>query len=358
MKRYYSHIKLIIAFWIVCFLIKDFEVIRSEITNVLHLWSSTLIPSLFPYLVLSGYLTASGALSGISRFVFPVRKTLSLSADGAGVWLCSLFCGYPSGAVCTSELYSCGKISKNEAERLLCFTNNAGPLFLISAVGECMLGSAGDGVLIYVVQTVSAFITAVVLSVVQKSGENNFKEQKVRLEKSGKSFCECCQASVNAMLMICAYAVVASVFSKVVLLSADKLLSCLSKEGRGWVEGIVYGFFEISTALSKISQLKGSALTLPVMCALVSWSGVSVILQIKSVIPSELKTKKLFLSKAFQSLLSFSMAFVYQLTESRWHLDFSAEPVIKVSFVMCVVILVLFAFISRNQKLKKLCTKS
>ena len=43
--------------------------------------------------------------------------------------------GYPVGAKVTSDLYKDNNCTKEEAERLIAFTNSSGPLFIISAVG-------------------------------------------------------------------------------------------------------------------------------------------------------------------------------------------------------------------------------
>lgn len=333
MKKYADLIKLFAGIWIVWFLIKDFAVIRNEVISVLKLWSGTLIPSLFPYLVLSGFLTSSEALAPVNKLLFPLRKLFKLSSGGMKIYVCSLFCGYPSGAVCTSELYKSGSISANEAERLICFTNNASPLFLITAVGESILGSAGDGFAIYVIQIISASVIAFSLTFFseRKNTKHNFSNDGTT--NGGKSFCDCCQSSVNAILMIGGYAVISTVLATIVILTVKQFFPGYNDGANG----IIYGIFEISSALFKLSKINSSDI-FPILCALVSWSGLSVILQIKSVLPKKIKTKKLIVSKICQATISFFLGTVYQKTQMTSNFSFPTEHIIKASLIISAIL--------------------
>ena len=156
-------LKTSICGYIVYCLIFEFSTVKEEIVAVLFLWSNIIIPSVFPYLIISQYISNSNFTqkipSGIISFIFGIKKC-SIKAI-----LCSTFCGYPSGAVCARNLYENGEIDINEAQRLICYTNNAGPLFLISAVGTSILGSTKDGVVIYLIQLVSSLVYGIVIRV-------------------------------------------------------------------------------------------------------------------------------------------------------------------------------------------------
>lgn len=90
---------------------------------------STLVPSLFPFLFLSILLTTS--FRGIpTGFLAPVGRLLRIPA-GAEILLVSSFLGgYPAGAQAVYEAYHAGQLSKENAEKMLSFCNNAGPSFL------------------------------------------------------------------------------------------------------------------------------------------------------------------------------------------------------------------------------------
>ena len=80
--------------------------------------------------------------------------------------------------------------------------------------------------------------------------------------------------------MIGGYAVISTVLATIVILTVKQFFP----ENNDGANGIIYGIFEISSALFKLSKINSSDI-FPILCALVSWSGLSVILQIKSVLP-------------------------------------------------------------------------
>ncbi len=60
---------------------------------------------------------------------------------GAYAFVMGIISGYPVGAKIVTEFKNNGECSKAEAERLLSFTNNSGPLFIIGTVGIAMFGN-------------------------------------------------------------------------------------------------------------------------------------------------------------------------------------------------------------------------
>lgn len=60
---------------------------------------------------------------------------------GAYAFIMGIISGYPVGAKIVTEFRKNGDCSRAEAERLLAFTNNSGPLFIIGSVGISMFGN-------------------------------------------------------------------------------------------------------------------------------------------------------------------------------------------------------------------------
>ena len=175
--------KLLICIYIVYCLVYYFLQIRLSVQKAVSIWANTIIPSVFPYIVLSNYLCNTDVFDLFE--VFPgkyIAKAFNLSFCSTRAVLCSLFCGYPVGAICTRYLYEKKQIDKTEAKRLVCFTNNAGPLFLISAVGGGLLNDATKGFVIYIVQIVSAIIYGCIASV----GQNTKKPCAKNIKKTKK----------------------------------------------------------------------------------------------------------------------------------------------------------------------------
>lgn len=106
----------------------------------MKLWLNTLLPSLLPFLILTGFLIHT---DGIEKFLSPLSRIwktfLGLSPAGAYVFLLGMLCGYPMGAKLASDLFSHGKIDRREAEYLLTFTNQASPAFLTTYLAHICL---------------------------------------------------------------------------------------------------------------------------------------------------------------------------------------------------------------------------
>ncbi len=100
----------------------------------LLLWFNQLIPALFPCMLLTQLLLASGLLDRLgTRCTAPGRFT-GLSGNGLYVAILGMLCGCPMGAKLTADFYRTGRISRTEALRLLCFTSQLSPAFLIDFV--------------------------------------------------------------------------------------------------------------------------------------------------------------------------------------------------------------------------------
>jgi len=94
----------------------------------------TVIPSLFPFFVLSNVLTTS--LNGVSPgFLRPLGILCCLPAGCEGILISAFLGGYPVGAQCVAAYYHAGTITKAEAERMLGFCSNAGPAFIFGMLG-------------------------------------------------------------------------------------------------------------------------------------------------------------------------------------------------------------------------------
>lgn len=101
----------------------------------LLLWFFTVLPTLFPFLVMSRLLLSSCACALLSRISAPVLcRIFHISPQGAFAVIVGFLCGYPMGAKISADLLKSGQITSHEAAYLLSFCNNISPVFLISYV--------------------------------------------------------------------------------------------------------------------------------------------------------------------------------------------------------------------------------
>ncbi len=101
----------------------------------LTLWFQKMIPTLFPFMVLSGIMIRMNLTEYFAAFFTPIfRRLFRVSGNGAYCILLGFLCGFPMGAKVVAELYERQKLSKTEATFLLSFCNNIGPIYFISFV--------------------------------------------------------------------------------------------------------------------------------------------------------------------------------------------------------------------------------
>ncbi len=337
--------KAILCIYIIFCLTFFDERIGNEIINSLKLWSGMLIPALFPYLVLSQYITSSDVMNIFAPLKVILQRIFNVSSHSANVYLCSLVSGYPTGALCTSELYKDKKIEKEEGERLVCFTNNASPLFIISVVGTKMLKSDIDGLALYVIQCLSSAFIGIYLGLKSEKAENKSKY----IKSTPKPLTDCTQNAINIMLTIGGYVIFASVLGEMAMISFE-MIPCFSQKMLPGLKATIYFFLEISNSTKILSSFGSSRLIFSLVASAVSFSGLCVLMQIKSVLPKDFNMKKIFGVRILQAFLSFVLGFLYKSFGDFGKVVYG-EKAILVSVWVSVFIFGLYLFESKRKKL-------
>lgn len=107
----------------------------------LLLWFQIVFPTLFPFMLITNLLMASGGISfaaGILRR--PFRRIFGVSGNGSFGILAGFLCGYPMGAKVTADLLRTNRITREEGQYLLSFCNNTSPVFIINFIVWKTLG--------------------------------------------------------------------------------------------------------------------------------------------------------------------------------------------------------------------------
>lgn len=209
----------------------------SSVKSGVDICLNTLVPSLFPFLFFTNLLSEfCGSI--LSSIFAPVLCPLfNISVPAASAFVLGTLGGFPTGASVASSLYKQRKISKDEAQRLPVFCNNAGIMFVISAVGKEFFGSAAIGLSLYAVHILSSVIAGIITRPKEKMYyfEKNFFKKSL----SGFSppsittvFPRCILASVKAMAAICANFIVFRCVTYI-------LFSCSDQTGTAVFKGIL-----------------------------------------------------------------------------------------------------------------------
>lgn len=101
----------------------------------LTLWFDNMVPALFPFMVISSLIIRLDIAPYIVSFLHPVLKLLfrtDLYCEYAIVM--GFLCGFPMGAIVIGDLLKEEKITQPQADYLLSFCNNIGPVFFCTIV--------------------------------------------------------------------------------------------------------------------------------------------------------------------------------------------------------------------------------
>lgn len=106
----------------------------------MSLWLNVMIPTLLPFLILTGILLKAGNIPQLLGPLSPFWKHFfGISPAGAYVLILGFLCGYPMGAKLAHDLYINHQISQREGEYLLTFSCNASPAFISSYLSKNIL---------------------------------------------------------------------------------------------------------------------------------------------------------------------------------------------------------------------------
>lgn len=284
----------------------------------------TVIPSLFPFFVLSSFMIGTGFVSSLGKLLSPLAKHIfRVSGSGAVVFVVGILCGYPTGAKMVAELYEKNLITKNEANRLLPFCNNSGPLFVIGAVGIGMLGNKRLGCLLYIVHILSAVFVGILFAFFSKK-EQTKQPHAIAAVQLGRAFSDAVCRGTKTMLEVCGFLVFFSVL-RVFLLPI--ILKLFGESIPGLVLSamteVTLGAYDVCN--SGLSE----AFVMIALSGIVGFGGVCVMLQVMGVVSEVgLGIKTYVCGKLLQMALSMGMmSFVVR----KWEIEqvfsnFSAVP--------------------------------
>ncbi len=176
--------------------------------------SEILIPSLFPFMVLSAFVVKSGLAARLGRLLEPITRFLfRLPGCTGATILISMIGGYPAGARGVKALIEQGEITPKQGERMLCFTVGAGPAFVISVVGAGLLGSGKAGVILFVSQAAASLAIGILAGLFTRGREETIscsRREACGRQDVSAALVDSSADSAKGMMNMCAFVVLFS----------------------------------------------------------------------------------------------------------------------------------------------------
>ena len=124
--------KSVCLFFLLLLMLLSPKVTVNGAANGLLLWYSSVVPALFPFMVLSSLIVSGGGLSVLmAPFRFILGPLLGLSDAGCYVLISGLVCGFPMGAKTCADFLLSGQISGQEGRLLMAICNHPSPMFVL-----------------------------------------------------------------------------------------------------------------------------------------------------------------------------------------------------------------------------------
>lgn len=275
------------------------------IKSGLKLWANSVIPSLFPFFVATELLMHTQIVFQIGILLNKFMKPIfNVRGEGAFAFIMGIISGYPMGAKIATNFRQNNICSKEECERLLSFTNNSGPLFIIGTVGILMYGNTAIGLLLFITHILACLTVGFLFRFWKINSRNHMQnssssfynakpKKEVSFSNLGEVLAESITTSISTILLIGGFVVI---FSSIIsILKSSGILANVSiilspiftffNIDTSFVSPLLSGFLEITNGINLISNISCKKISINIIFTafLLGIGGISVLLQVLSI---------------------------------------------------------------------------
>lgn len=233
--------------------------------------------------------------------------------------------GYPVGAKIINRFLEDGTCTKSEAERMLAFTNNSGPLFIIGTVGISLFGSSTIGTILFLthimacltVGLIFGFISKYVIPKNKKYNRDSINQKSCTFSNLGTILSNSITNSISTILLIGGFIVLFSIIISILnnLGIIDHIANILFYLGipTEFGKSILIGLLELTNGVNAVSLIHTKQMSTQIIVSafLLGFAGFSIFLQIFSIASkNNLSMKPYFFGKLLQGLIAGCYTFI------------------------------------------------
>ena len=266
-----------------------------------------LIPSLFPTMFLSSFIVIFNALSFLKKPLDKISKLIFyLPGSCISAIILGLFGGYPTGANGAKILFQNKEINEEQLNRMLLFTVNAGPAFIINVVGGVLLKNYYLGTTIFLTQTVLLVIYGVVLALISRIKKVEFYSKKIENSENIKisnAIVKSAYITSKAIVDMCTLILVFNLVISIIKTFDFNLIFRNLNFPFNYKEfiGIVSSVFEVTAGCFYCSK---NHLSFYIICFAIGWGGLCTHFQIMSILKNvKFNYLKFYLGRFLNSIL-------------------------------------------------------
>lgn len=308
----------------------------------LSLWANSVVPSLFPFFVATELLMHTDIINYLGILLNPFMKPIfNVRGEGAFAFIMGIISGYPVGAKIACNFREKNICSKEECERLLSFTNNSGPLFIIGSVGISMFHNSMIGLLLFITHILACISVGFIFRF-WKDGKNSYnisynskkknENSYVNISNLGEVLSESIISAIKTVVLIGGFVVI---FSAIIsILNNSGVLHAVSliftpifnflHIDTSFIQSILTGFLEITNGISQIANIPNKKISINIILTafLLGFGGISILLQVLSITSkTDLSIKPYIYGKLIQGILAAFYTYVFINTFPIFNLD-------------------------------------
>ena len=298
MRRKISNIFIIIiTLFILYQIIIKKSLVYSSINYALNIWVNNLIPTLFPFFIISDILINYNFTLYIPKFLRNFLKYLfNITDNMITILVLSIISGFPSNARNTRTLYDNGVIGLEEANHILIFSHFANPLFILTTVAIFFFNDKNIGIVLLISHYLSNFLLGILFRKYFNHNNDNFITDN-NSNVFGNIFIGAIKRSIDTILLICGIITIFMILSSVITNCFDFNV---------YNSMIIKGLLEITIGIEALGKLEISIIYKAVIAScFLAFGGFSVHMQVMSQIANtEIKYRFFFVGRLYQMILS------------------------------------------------------
>ena len=253
------------------------QIVLTAARDGLLLWFNNVLPSLAPFIIATNMLMSLGFAKFLGKLLAPMmNRAFALPGVAGFALVTGLISGYPLGAKTVADLHKQGEITNDDAQHLLSFCNNAGPLFIVGVVGVGLFHSSFVGYLLWFTHVLAALVVGLMMARGKKFSRtastrvsvlfNEFKSSP--RPPIGKALGDAVKNAMDSLVFIGGLII----FFSVVVAIGDELLEL----DDSIYAAIFAGLAEVTGGVKRLSLLAPSYLTVGFTAFLIGFSGLSI----------------------------------------------------------------------------------
>ena len=290
------------------------------VKNSLSIWVNNVIPSLFPFFIATELLNHTDIPKAFGNMFNKImRPIFNVPGIGAYALIMGIISGYPVGAKIVTNFRNQNLCTKEEAERLITFTNNSGPLFILGTVGISLFYDSSIGLLLLFTHILASITVGIIFrfwkSKTKEKRNTDTINNNITFNSLGEILSKSIISAINSVVLIggfiVLFGIILSVLQKTYIFNILKIplvpFFNLLNIKTEFIIPIFTGILELTNGVAAVSSIacKNLALNIIISAFLLGFGGISIMLQVLSITSkSDISIKPYILGKLLQGLLA------------------------------------------------------